>query len=174
MEGATRERAERRGWVSAPCLVAAYAGGEAGVADLGPALRVLARRPEASVLLWPEGVAPPEGRDVLTYALPDGADDAAGRIAAHAPWGVVVLAEPGWTPFEVAHLCYLAGVERRAGLAGLAGEFGGAVLSDPVPEPAHAPGPERHLALLAALGLDRPLAHPGAAQRPTARPEAAR
>ena len=161
MEGATRERAERRGWVSAPCVMVAYAGGDGGDADLSPALRLVARRPQPSLLLWPEGVAPPEGRDILTYALPDGADAAAGRIAARAPWGAVILSEPGWTPLEVAHLCYLAGVERRAGLAG---EFGGAVLSDPVPEPAHAPGPERHLALLAALGLDRPLARPEAAR----------
>ena len=151
-ESGMRDRAAQSDWADAPSLVIGYAGTDAGVASLRPALRALAHRPGRTLLLWPAEVAPPEatGFEVLPYRLPP-TGDVVERIAAHAPWGAVVLAEPGWTALELAHLCYLAGVERRAGVAA---EFGGAVLSDPVP-PVPVPAPERHLALLAALGLDR-------------------
>ena len=154
-ESGMRDGTAHGEWARASTLAVAYAGTEAGAADAGPAIRALLRRTPRAVLLWPEGVEPPErdGAALVPYAVPLGLDEAARRLAQAAPWGAVVLAEPGWTPLEAAHLCYIAGVRRRAGFAA---EFAGVVLSDPVPEPAHAPGPERHLALLAALGLDRP------------------
>ena len=63
-----------------------------------------------------------------------------------------MLSDPGRAAIEMGYALHLAGVPRRAGLAA---EFGGAALTDPVPPPPPGAPEARHLGLLAALGLLR-------------------
>ncbi len=160
-------------WSRAPSLLIAHAGGLEGRAALGPALAALAawagRRgarltglggspppwegapPREGAPLWEgaplrEGARPPhaEGDPIL-------GPDLAVTLDGEPPWGAVVLSDPGHTALEIAYALYLAGVPRRAGFAP---EFGGGVLSHPVPPPPPSTRPEaRHLRLLDALGL---------------------
>ena len=141
----------RPAWAGMRCLLVAHAGDRAGHAALAPALRVLAawagRGGGRLVGLWP-GPAPccvrgATDRD-LRYDLARGID-----LLGEAPEGAVVLADRGRTALDLAYALHLAGVPRRAGAAS---EFGGGVLTDPVPLGDLAPA-EAHPALLHALGL---------------------
>ena len=142
----------RAGWAGARCLLVAHAGDPEGHAALGPALRALAARAERTggrvVGLW-EGAPPPPARGVADRDLRLG--PALGvDLGGEAVDGAVVLADPGRTALDLALALHLAGVPLRAGASS---EFGGGVLTDPVPLPADLPPEERHLAVLTALGL---------------------
>lgn len=165
----------RESWTEARRLVLGYAGGEVAGEDVGPAARVLrCALPESRlILLWPAHVRVPAlvsdvVDDRIPYAAPDAAGGASMRTAraaalrsvhalrAAAPWGAVILAEPGYSPVLPIYLCCLAGITRRAGFTV---EFDGGMLTNALrPPPAGTPAVESHLFLLEALGLGRSLA----------------
>lgn len=64
----------------------------------------------------------------------------------------IVFNDGNWTPLEMAYLLRLTGATHCAGISR---EFGGEVLSDPVPPPPNG-GPGRHRYLVASLGLVPP------------------
>lgn len=150
-------------------VVAAYAGSARGAGALAPAIEALRRAcPRAPIwLLWPAEIACPESIDDLAqgridYALPDSAGNGLAsmttrpcgrvpeRIAATGAGLALVFTDDDVEPYAAAYLCYLAGVERRAGFSR---EFAGRVLSDVFPPPG-AEGPARHLELLRMAGLE--------------------
>ncbi|EKE43849.1 hypothetical protein OCGS_2183 [Oceaniovalibus guishaninsula JLT2003] len=136
-------------WSGAKCLLVAHVGPMTEAAALGPALKALALWAESRrsrlVGLWP-GQPPLTGftdRDLLHVGP--------GPIDLHGerPQGAILLSDPGQSVLDLAFALHLAGIPRRAGIAA---EFGGSALTDPVAPP-DLPLPERHLAVLGALGL---------------------
>ena len=138
-------------FAEAQCLLVAHAGSPEGHPALAPALRVLARWAGTSgarlLGLW-AGPPPALARGVtdrdLSYTARGDLD-----LGGEAPDAAVILTDPGHTALDLAYALHLAGVPRRAGFAT---EFGGGVLTDPLP-PADLPRAERHLAILSALEL---------------------
>jgi hypothetical protein len=183
----------RESWTQAARMVLAYGGSEAGAEDVAPAARVLrAALPESRViLLWPAHVrmpalmaavtderigyvAPAKPAIVATGTSMRTARGAALRsvhaLRASAPWGALILAEPGHVAVLPTYLCCLAGITRRAGFAA---EFDGGMLTNAVrPPPEGTPPVETHLFLLEALGLGRSLAA-GLVRAGEARPQGA-
>lgn len=136
-------------WSAADRLVLAYAG-PPGAAPVDGAPAAGGRQ-----LLWllPEGAARPETGAVARYgAAPWAEPSLLARLGAWRAWGAVVLTEGGATPFELAYLCYLARVPRRAAITA---EFGGGVLTAAVP-PEAARGPRDLLRLLNVARAEAP------------------
>lgn len=171
MVGKPAQAFEQRRAIDA--VVAAYAGAPVGHAAFARALTALRRAlPRARLwLLCPDG-ARLEAHDedgMIIYPTPGGdahADAAAREATLRAvdllsvcgAQAALVFTERGFAPFVPAYLCYLAGIGYRAGVEE---EFGGAVLSPAVRISPCLDGVERHLALLAAVGLA-----PAAAPKP--------
>jgi hypothetical protein len=149
-------------FVQAQAIAAAYAGTDTGLSALLPAARRLRRAlPESPLLLlWPSALHVPGRIDALferrvLYPTPPTAaalEAAIEAVAAEACQCLIVFTETGWSAHVPAYIGYLAGIERRAGIAG---EFGGAVLSDPVMPPSISLAEdERHAFLLDAVGFE--------------------
>ena len=123
---------------------AAFAGHAAALAKLaakcGPFLHL---RSEGVAAPAEAGPAPAEG-GVAIALDPNDMPGALAALRAAAPRAAVLFAEPGRTALDLAQLCATAGIPRRIGLAD---EFAGGVLTDPVRPPGGASEAERHLAL---------------------------
>src|SRR5690606_18254766 len=145
-------------------VVAAYAGTCRGLAAFVRAAEALRLSLDARPwLLCPRDArADVHGAEgTIEYPKPgrDGAEDdhaRAGALSAIAALeacrarAAFVFTERGAAPYVPAYLCYLAGIPYRAGVET---EFAGAVLSHAVRLPPHRDDVERHLALLASVGV---------------------
>jgi hypothetical protein len=149
------------GWNSRRPLVLAYAGSDEGAACTAGAVHALrAALPTARlILLWPaSALSPARDIDRIDYPAPQRPSSAAdcrqtlAQLAQTAAAAAIVFSEQGFAPYPVAYICYLAGIERRAGYAGefTGGVYTTAIALDSVSSPAR-----RHLRLLEALGLRR-------------------
>jgi hypothetical protein len=154
-------------WGAGGVVVAAYAGARAGLGAFTEACLALRRALPGSRIsvLCPANlrIDVVHGVDgVIEYSSPDAerASDQAAveatlravqRLAARGAHAALVFAERGIAPYAPAYLCYLAGIAYRAGFEA---EFGGAVLSPSFSLPEISDDADRHLALLAAVGLE--------------------
>lgn len=142
-------------------VVAAYAGTTAGVAALMPAAGRLRNALHGShlVLLWPSSLGAPREMAALfdcqvLYPTPPNAaalHAAIEALAAEDCESMIVFTQKDWSAHVPAYVGYLAGIERRAGIAD---EFGGGVLSDAVATPkSELAEDERYAFLLDAVGF---------------------
>lgn|SRR5690606_10477016 len=154
-----------RQWHAVGAVVAAYAGTHRGHPAFLHALTTMKQALPAA-RLWVLGPADArvEADDVdgtIEYPLPgssavedaaarEGAMDAIRALEVCGASAAVVLAERGTAPYFPAYLCYLGGIAYRAGAEA---EFGGTLLRPALPLADLQDDVERHLALLAAVGL---------------------
>lgn len=176
MTGKQRQGSEK--WRDVDAVVAAYAGTDAGLPAYLYAAEALRRALDARLwLLCPhdaqadwcnaEGtlVYPTPGRNGIDDGAAIDAQRAIDSLAACRAQAAFVLAEQGAAPYLPAYLCYLAGIPYRAGAEA---EFAGAVLLPAVRLPVLCDDVERHLTLLAAVGVV-PDDHRSRSARPTKR-----
>lgn len=164
MVGSRGQAFER--WRGIDAVVAAYAGSRSGFDAFDRAVHAIRNGlPAARIrLLCPAETSPENANDadgIIAYPKPGASavqDDAArgavlrvvDALSECGARAALVFAERGVAPYAPAYLCYLAGLEYRAGFET---EFGGAVLSPSLPCPKGLDDAERHVALLAAVGL---------------------